>query len=129
MGGTDPARGIHDELVGLERALALRDPSGIAGGLASLIAADFLEFGQSGRTWNATEINNFLGGATPAMVHLEIRDALVDLLADDVALVTYRLTVPGQPATNRSSVWIRRDGRWRLRFHQGTRVPDTPEGA
>ena len=33
--------------------------------------------------------------------------------------------VAGAPSVRRlrSSIWIRRDGRWRLAFHQGTPVP------
>ena len=46
------------------------------------------------------------------------------VLHDEVALVTYRSDAPGPGVpsrpVSRSSVWVRRDGRWRLRFHQGT---------
>lgn len=41
------------------------------------------------------------------------------MLSDEVALVTYR----GAKA-NRASVWIRRDGQWQMRFHQGTPTDD-----
>jgi len=45
-------------------------------------------------------------------------------LSEQVALVTFRTVAraPGVPPRHalRSSVWVRRDGRWRLRFHQGT---------
>ena len=124
MGGTQSVGNLRDELVRLERALAARDASAVPGGLASLIAADFLEFGQSGRVWDATSVVELLDAGTvdtPASVPVVIEDAAVDVLAADVALVTYRLVVTGQPDTNRSSVWVRRDGRWQLRFHQGTR--------
>jgi hypothetical protein len=55
-------------------------------------------------------------------------------LRDDVVLVTYRsiARAPGVPARHawRSSVWVRRDGRWRLRFHQGTpTIVGEPGGA
>ncbi len=41
------------------------------------------------------------------------------MLADDVALLTYRIT--GARSTLRSSVWVRTPGAgWQLRFHQGT---------
>ena len=51
---------------------------------------------------------------------VSIEDFAVDLVADDVALVTYRMTTP--IPSNRSSLWLRRDGRWVMRFHQGTRT-------
>ncbi len=107
---------IREELLRLESALASRDPTGVVGGLMSLIAADFLEFGRSGRIWTAGSIREVLEGPTgePAV----IEDFEVAELAEDVVLVPYLM--PGEPAVNRSSIWIRREGRWLLRFHQGT---------
>jgi len=125
MAATEPARDLKTELVELERALAERDPTGVPGGLQALITPDFLEFGESGRTWNAQEIVALLAADTAVGVSIGIEQAAADLLADDVALLTYRLTVSGQPPTNRSSVWVRSEGRWRLRFHQGTRAADS----
>jgi hypothetical protein len=48
-------------------------------------------------------------------------------LGPDVALLTYRseTTYPDDGVTlvaNRSSLWQRIEGEWRLRFHQGTPV-------
>ena len=40
-------------------------------------------------------------------------------LAEKVALATYRVTM-GLVSTHRSSLWIFRDNRWQLLFHQGT---------
>ncbi len=47
------------------------------------------------------------------------------VLAPDVVLVTYRavrqLGHEASPITSlRSSIWQRIDGRWQMRFHQGT---------
>ena len=112
MADPDP---LHD-LLRLETALARRDPDGIDGGLMSLIAHDFIEFGRSGRTWDQDSIREVLEGARLAPDVIEGFTAVA--LADGVALVTYRAS-----STNRSSIWIRRDGRWQLRFHQGTPLP------
>lgn len=106
----------HHDLFRFEMALASRDPDGIDGGLMSLIAEDFMEFGRSGRTWDRHSIREVLEGVDPAPATIEEFEAIS--LADGVALVTYRAS-----STNRSSIWIRRDGRWQLRFHQGTPVP------
>jgi hypothetical protein len=57
-----------------------------------------------------------------------ISDFQARLLADDVALVTYRSqrhasgTLPAS-ASLRSSLWKQRDGRWQMFFHQGTPIP------
>lgn len=101
----------------LEVALASGDPSGVDGGLAGLIADDFAEFGASGRTWDAASMRETVAGAEPSDA-VTLEDFRVDLLAPDVALATYRIGPP-RPS-NRSSVWVRRDGRWQVRFHQGT---------
>jgi hypothetical protein len=114
-------REIRDELLRLESALASRNPAGIDGGLMSLITEDFVEFGRSGRVWTARSIGEVLE-APPAALPVPIADFAVAELGEGVVLATY--VVLGQPSVNRSSIWIRRDGRWMLRFHQGTPRPD-----
>lgn len=108
---------LRDELVRLERALAERDAAAVPGGLGSLVTEDFLEFGSSGRVWDATSVHHALA-SSPGPVSIE--DVAVDLVAADVALVTYRMIAP--IPSNRSSLWVRRDGRWVMRFHQGTLI-------
>jgi hypothetical protein len=46
-------------------------------------------------------------------------------VAADVALVTYisELQFTTLELGNRSSLWVRSGGRWKLRFHQGTPIP------
>jgi glyoxylase I family protein len=97
-----------------EVALARRDPEGIEGGLMALIDDDFMEYGASGRVWDREGIRELLDG--PAGPPIELADTRVVPLAEHVVLVTYQAA-----GVNRSSVWVRRDGRWRMRFHQGTR--------
>ena len=89
----------------------------------ALLAQDFLEFGSSGRIWTRQEIIDSLGAGTytpPAGAPMDcVR------LAADVALVTYRALRLNRETgagieTLRSSIWVMRQGQWRLRFHQGT---------
>lgn len=91
--------------------------------LARVYADDFDEFGRSGRHWSreasiAADIEAF--ETVLPLPHLRIRG-----LGPDVALLTYRseTTYPAEGVTlvaNRSSLWQRIEGEWRLRFHQGT---------
>lgn len=113
----------EEELFRLERALADRDPSGIDGGLLNLLADDFLEFGRSGAMWTRDSIAPLLANR-PASTPTQLEDLHAEELAPGIVLVTYR----GAQAI-RSSIWMLRDGRWQLRFHQGTPVPDRAEGA
>lgn len=91
-----------------------------------LLAADFEEFGASGRTWTRDEIVHLL--ATEDYDPPVMEDFKCRLMAPGVALVTYRtVRTHGETAargtTNRSSIWIEEGGHWRVRFHQGTPVP------
>lgn len=94
--------------------------------LATLLAESFEEFGSSGRRYDRSAVMAALR-AEPACGPIRtMHDPAVHLLATDLALVTYRAvrTGPdGTVTTLRSSVWQRQAGQWRMRFHQGTRVP------
>ena len=95
--------------------------------LAALLADDFVEFGSSGNLW--TRAATLADLPAEDFCQRSIRDFQARLLADDVALVTYRSqhhasgTLPAS-ASWRSSLWTWRDGRWQMIFHQGTRIPD-----
>ena len=92
---------------------------------SSLLADEFREFGSSGRSYNKQEILDFL--QTEPAVQLSLEDFDATLLADDVALITYRSIRDVAESTPikalRSSIWVLRDGRWQAIFHQGTRIP------
>ncbi len=116
---------LRERLIRFELALAIRDPTGVEDGLMSLIAEDFVEFGTSGRRWTRDSIRKVFEGppAPPAsMDQVEDRFEVAEI-GDGVALVTYR-----GPMVNRASVWVRRDGRWQMRFHQGTAIPSDGSG-
>ena len=53
-----------------------------------LLTEDFVEFGSSGRIWTRDQIIELLAIETFAPLHM--KDFRCDLLAEDVALVTYR---------------------------------------
>jgi len=113
---------LEAELHRLESALARRDSELLAGearALPGLIADDFLEFGASGRTWTAADVRNALATEPPRDVPME--DFAVSRLGVGVALVTYRSRDPRH--AKRTSIWVRRDGHWVMRFHQGTLIP------
>jgi len=117
-----PNDALEAELHRLESALARRDPALLdadARTLAELIADDFLEFGASGRTWTAAEARDAL--ATEPARDVPMEDFAVARLGVGVALVTYRSRDPRH--ARRSSIWVRRNGRWLMCFHQGTLLP------
>lgn len=98
--------------------------------VSALLSEDFVEFGASGRKWTRDEIlvlleNEYYKQAT-------IVDFRCTLLAENVALVTYLAEWNGIPegigSSLRSSVWIKQNDVWRLRFHQGTRTENARTG-
>ena len=88
--------------------------------MRSLLHPEFQEFGASGCVWDREAM-------VASMVSTAHREATIEglafrgqLLADDVMLLTYEAHTPSM-ASLRSSVWLRVQGKWLLRFHQGTR--------
>ena len=91
--------------------------------LAELLAEDFVEFGSSGHIFSREEVLRSL--PTEPAAPRSVDDMRVTPLGEDAVLVSYRAWYDQQPRAEslRSSVWVHRDGRWQLRFHQGTPCP------
>ncbi|MDR1967516.1 MAG: DUF4440 domain-containing protein [Burkholderiaceae bacterium] len=115
---------LKAHLLELENRLLQPEVRANAQALMGLIDEDFFEFGASGTVWTRDTVIQALCGEPFAPRC--IADFRLTLLADDVALVTYRahrIATAEQPAADslRSSIWKRRDdGAWRMQFHQGT---------
>jgi hypothetical protein len=91
--------------------------------LRSLLAEDFREFGSSGRVYTRQQIIDALATESPRTITLS--HPLCQQLAENVALLTYRSTrtIPLPPThALRSSLWIYRENRWQMLFHQGTPI-------
>ena len=118
---------IADHLKSLEETLldpAVRKNSEQ---VSDLLADDFLEFGSSGRTFDKASILEDLRNEPPHQT-ARLSDFAIRPLAPEVILVTYRTTrldSSGQiiHQTQRSSIWINRNGKWQITFHQGTPIP------
>jgi hypothetical protein len=88
-----------------------------------LLAEEFLEFGSSGRTWTKQEILDAL--REERAIRFTISDFQVRLISPEAVLATYRVLAEPEShelsrSSLRSSLWVRRAGRWQLVFHQGT---------
>lgn len=91
-----------------------------------LIADDFVEFGKSGGVFNK---QNTLDGLEGEQVDLQIdvSDFNAKELAPSVVLVTYTASMfdskrPAPMSTRRSSIWVERNEKWQMVFHQGTKA-------
>jgi hypothetical protein len=107
------------DLRALEESLWREQTRFDRGYMERILTDDFLEFGRSGRRYDRAAILALPAGS----IATSLRDLEVRMLGADVALVTY-VTESAYDDTveraNRASVWVRRDGNWRLQFHQGT---------
>ena len=94
--------------------------------MEALLAPEFREFGSSGRRFTREEIIAELLAEIAQPCTLD--SFVLQRLSITVALVTYRtrhvVQSGGQhPAKAwRSSIWVEREGRWQIIFHQGTRA-------
>jgi hypothetical protein len=94
--------------------------------LGELLADDFVEHGTSGNIFDRTEVMGRLPskhGPVYTVSAFKLRK-----LGPDVVLATYRTLEQGSGGERRSlrsSTWVRRDGRWRMAFHQGTPLDQT----
>jgi hypothetical protein len=85
--------------------------------LLPLIADDFQEYCSSGRIYSRQQTVDDLM-SSPART-ATISHFYVTVLAPDVALATYHASTTLH-VSHRSSLWVFRDKRWQLLFHQGT---------
>jgi hypothetical protein len=120
---------IADHLRDLEEQLLQPEVRKDPGVLSTFIADDFLEIGSSGRIYDKAAILTALidePNHPPAF----ISNFSVRTLVEDVALVTYRTSRSNTSGPNssvqRTSIWIFRNDRWQIVFHQGTPLPAAP---
>jgi hypothetical protein len=108
---------LQDHLYSLEERLFHPDREADRNALVPLFAQEYREFCSSGRIFNRQQTIDVLlkSGPRPAT----ISNYYVERLAEDAALATYRATT-ALAISHRSSVWVFRDNRWQLLFHQGT---------
>lgn len=107
--------GATAQLIELERALWNDATRSDRSWMDQHLSDGFTEFGWSGRRYTRGEILEIEIGVIDA----DLESFLVRPVGADAALVTYRSVQP-RGIGNRASLWIRRDGRWLLDFHQGT---------
>ena len=89
--------------------------------MTEILAADFFEFGRSGRVYTRNDILD--AQAKPIAADLPLKDFKAHLITPDVALVTYvsGVTYNGvKELANGSSLWSKTPRGWQIRFHQGT---------
>ena len=112
--------GLLEELISLETELHKDETRRNRKRMETLLHPDFVEFGRSGARYTRDDILREFGqnAVLPAIAS---RNFNVALLGEGVALLTY-ISARENPhqLTLRSSVWVRTEVGWQMRFHQGT---------
>ena len=121
MGDQDTSAEDPDIAEVVRRELLLLDPAVRASheGTLGLLHPEFVEFGASGRRWDAESVSAMMAQAAVGEEPVEARGFAGVRLADDVVLLTFEAR-RAERVSLRSSIWVRVDAEWRLRFHQGT---------
>ena len=111
---------LKEQLFALEQKLLKPEIRTSKDELTNLLAETFFEFGSSGKVlYKDTNI----GEMTLSLVQMKISDFEINSLSEEIVLTTYRIynEVNNQHSL-RSSIWKLIDGRWKMHFHQGTKV-------
>ena len=87
-----------------------------------VFAADFFEFGRSGRRYTREQM--IRTSSSPILAKLPLQNFNVHLLDQNNVLITYISEVQYETLekANRSSIWSKTKDGWKLRFHQGTPI-------
>ena len=109
----------------LEECLLQTDARRSVEVISNLLLDDFVEFGGSGRVYNKQQVIETL--PNEEAICFFISGFCVKPITDGAALVTYRaVRSNGAAGTTseslRSSVWVIREGKWQMLFHQGTPI-------
>jgi hypothetical protein len=93
--------------------------------VSRLLAEEFREFGRSGKVYTKASILSFLNEEED--IRVAMQEFSCQFVSGGVALVTYRSERTEQAGETvqalRSSLWVWRDERWQMVFHQGTALP------
>lgn len=120
---------LHDHILSLEILLVQPEVRASKEELNRLLADDFIEFGTSGKKHDKEHtVNQLPKTASQYGGKHEISDFEINVLAPDYVHTTYRsdttYTDGEQKHAYRSSIWRKEGERWRMVFHQGTRITE-----
>ena len=108
---------LQQHLHSLEERLLHPDRETNRASLAKLLAPDFREFCASGRIFNLQQLTDSLLTSSPRAATMT--RFYVSPLGPDAALATYHIAT-ATSSSHHASIWVQRDNRWQLIFHQGT---------
>ena len=127
----DLPQAVQDELLELEEAMWKEETRYDPTFQQTRFADDFLEFGRSGRVYTRDQALLPAAARRPTGIRLPLEELRFRALGPDVVQITYNSHVDTdgrRESARRSSIWSRVQGRWVMRFHQGTPYTPADEG-
>lgn len=120
-------KALYDELVHLERELHLQETRGNRQRMYNLLHCEFEEIGRSGIIYNRQQIIDEFQDKNLPPIHSDQFSMLE--LSDQAVLLKYFSAHKGKQgnlhrATWRTSLWLKTQQGWQIRFHQGTPASD-----
>jgi hypothetical protein len=88
--------------------------------MRTIMAKDFFEFGRSGKIYSIDEVLSAPG--QEIKTKFPLKDFVIHEIDERVFLITYISEVQYDELEigNRSSLWLKTEDGWKLKFHQGT---------
>jgi len=119
---------VKDHIKQLEEKLLHTDVRGNPEILNELLSEDFEEIGSIGKISSREEVANWLV-TKDKDIEWTLSEFRVRELTPELVLVNYRANKKGQLSNNskgslRSSIWKLCDDKWKMIFHQGTKILD-----
>jgi hypothetical protein len=108
---------LQDHLYNLEERLLHPEREADRADLAPLLSPEYKEFCTSGRIFSRQQTIDDIMNSAPRTA--TIHHFYVTPISETAALATYNATTAAA-VSHRSSLWVFRDNRWQLLFHQGT---------
>jgi hypothetical protein len=113
-----------EEVRALELGLLSEAVRKDAAKMALLLTEEFCEFGASGTVYSKAEVIAQLQQECERRIAM--KDFASQMIDSSTMLVRHRSVREGEDGcvveALRSSIWVLREGRWQILFHQGTRV-------
>jgi hypothetical protein len=122
-----PLSPLEQTLIASEKSLIEAKKKDDGAFFKRTLSADFSLVGVDGKLLERQEAVDDLGDAD--LVELTPYDMKVVAVGDDAAIVTYDAIVRKKPEEDQgpppryqhfSSVWVKQEGAWKLKFHQAT---------
>jgi hypothetical protein len=117
---------LEAEILRLESLLLHADPARNPGLPEELLSGEFEEIGSSGGVTGRAQVIAWLN-TRKKEDRWEFTEFRIRILTTDLVLASYRAIKMGSAGktsggSRRSSIWRRSDNRWRMVFHQATKV-------